>query len=124
MKKDTTFSYTYSASRNKEIEEIRSRYVPKTENKLEELKRLDHTVQLAGILPSLCIGIIGCLLFAIGVCLALNVMEKYLLLEIFTWIVGIVGMIAAYPVYRHESKKAKAKYTPRILQLVNELGVN
>ena len=39
--KDTAFVYTYSAQSNKEIEKIRSKYLPKEESKLEKLIRLD-----------------------------------------------------------------------------------
>ena len=36
MKKDTTFTYTYSATKNKEIEEIRKKYIPSEDNKIDE----------------------------------------------------------------------------------------
>ena len=41
ISQDNTFSYKYSAVENKEIQEIqeiRKRYLPQSENKLEELK--------------------------------------------------------------------------------------
>ena len=34
---DTTFSYRYSAKENKEVQEIRRKYLPREESKLEEL---------------------------------------------------------------------------------------
>lgn len=36
-----TFTYSYSAKRNSEVLEIRKKYLPQEESKLEELKRLD-----------------------------------------------------------------------------------
>ena len=48
----------------------------------------------------------GMLLIALGVLLGL---------------IGIGGMLAAYPVYRKIAQKAKVEYAPRILQLTDEL---
>lgn len=44
-----TFSYSYSAKENKEVQEIRRRYLPQAETKLEEMKRLDGYVQKSGM---------------------------------------------------------------------------
>ena len=41
---NNTFSYNYSATRNKEVESIRKKYLPHEESKLETLKRLDYRV--------------------------------------------------------------------------------
>ena len=54
-----TFRYSYSATQNKEVESIRNRYLPKEENKIEILKKLDSKVQSAGMIESLCLGIVG-----------------------------------------------------------------
>lgn len=53
ISQDNTFSYKYSAVENKEIQEIRKKYLPQSESKLEELKRLDMQVQNAGMAESL-----------------------------------------------------------------------
>ena len=39
---NSTFTYQYSAEKNKEVENIRSKYLPKEENKFERLKHLDR----------------------------------------------------------------------------------
>lgn len=44
------FTYNYSAARNKEVENIRRKYLPEEESKLETLKRLDYKVQSAGMM--------------------------------------------------------------------------
>ena len=62
---NTTFNYTYSAARNKEVESIRRKYMPHEESKLERLKKLDLRVQMAGTIESLCFGIVGALVFGI-----------------------------------------------------------
>ena len=60
------FTYNYSAVRNKEVENIRRKYLPEEKSKLETLKRLDCKVQSAGMIESLCFGIIGALVFGVG----------------------------------------------------------
>lgn len=124
MNQETTFIYNYSAKENKEVQEIRSKYLPREESKLEELKRLDYTVQNSGMIESLCAGIGGILMFGLGLCLAMQVIGSgvfSIVLGILLGIVGMIGMIAAYPVYRKIAQKAKVEYAPRILQLTDEL---
>ena len=122
MNQETTFIYNYSAKENKEVQEIRSKYLPREESKLEELKRLDYTVQNSGMIESLCAGIGGILMFGLGLCLAMQVIGSgvfSIVLGILLGIVGMIGMIAAYPVYRKIAQKAKVEYAPRILQLTD-----
>jgi hypothetical protein len=42
----------------------------RVESKLEELKRLDDTVQSSGMIESLCVGIGSALVFGLGLCLS------------------------------------------------------
>ena len=53
MSSELAFSYSYSAAQNKEAQMIRDKYLPKEESALDELKRLDRTVDNAGMIPSL-----------------------------------------------------------------------
>ena len=119
---ENTFSYTYSASCNQEVLNIRKKYMPQEESKLEELKRLDSLVQNSGVIESLCAGIGGCLIFGLGLCLAMEVIGQMIWLGVILGLVGTVGMLAAFPVYRKFYNKAKAQHTPRILELVAELS--
>ena len=118
---ENAFSYTYSATCNQEVLNIRKKYLPKEETKLEELKRLDHLVQNSGVTESLCAGIGGCLIFGLGLCLAMKVIGDLPWLGVLLGIVGTAGMIVAYPVNRRFRNKAKAEHTPRILELIAEL---
>lgn len=121
MNKEVTFCYNYSAKENKEVQEIRKRYLPQEESKLDELKRLDRCVQDSGVMESLIVGIGGMLIFGLGMCLAMEVIGNSMIWGILLGLVGATGMFAAYPVYRSVFKKAKAKYAPRILELTEEL---
>ena len=124
LSQDNIFSYKYSAVENKEIQEIRKRYLPQSESKLEELKRLDMQVQNSGMVESLCTGIIGCLIFGFGMCLAMQVIGNgigMMVLGILIGLIGMAGMIVAYPVFRVKQREAKEKFSPRILELTEEL---
>ena len=126
INQENTFTYRYSAKENTEIKEIRKRYLPQSESKLDELKRLDAQVRNAGMIESLCVGIIGCFIFGLGMCLAMQVIENgvfFIVLGVLLGIVGIISMAVAYPVYRRSVQKAKSKYAPRILQLTDELMI-
>lgn len=125
MNQDTTFIYKYSVKENKEVQEIRNKYLPREESKLEELKRLDYMVQRSGIIESLCFGIGGALVFGLGLCLAMQIIGNgifMITLGVFLGIIGMCGMFAAYPVYRKVFSETKEKYTPRILELTEELS--
>lgn len=119
---DNTFHYTYRAQEIQEVLNIRKKYLPKEETKLEELKRLDSLVQNSGIAESLILGVGGCLVFGLGMCLAMEVIGNIMWLGILLGLIGTVGMILAYPVNRKCYNKAKAEHAPRILELTAELS--
>ena len=115
------FTYNYSAVRNKEVENIRRKYLPEEESKLETLKRLDCKVQSAGMIESLCFGIIGALVFGVGMCFFLEVFAGATWITVLFMIIGTLLMIPAYPIYRRIAHKTKKKLTPEILRLSEEI---
>ena len=124
MHKENEFSYTYSAKENQEVLAIRNKYLPREESKLEELKRLDALVQSSGVTQSLCAGIGGCLVFGVGFCLVMEVIGSFPWLGVIVGMIGMAGMLAAFPIYKKYLAKAKAQYAPRILQLADEVSKN
>ena len=119
-----TFHYTYSAPVNKEVEQIRKKYLPQEVDKLSELKKLDTKVQMAGTAESLVVGIVGCLIFGVAMCMGLGAIGGTMTLAVIIGIVGVAIMLPAYPIYRKAARKAKEEYTPRILQLADEIQKN
>ena len=115
------FTYNYSAVRNKEVESIRRKYLPEEESKLETLKRLDYKVQSAGMIESLCFGIIGALVFGVGMCFFLEVFAGATWITVLFMIIGTLLMIPAYLIYRRIAHKTKKKLTPEILRLSEEI---
>ena len=116
-----SFTYNYSAARNKEVESIRRKYMPREESKLEKLKRLDYRVQMAGMIEGLCFGIIGALVFGIGMCFFLDVFAGAAWLTAILMICGTLLMIPAYPIYRSIARKTRVELTPEILRLSEEI---
>lgn len=121
MENNRVFTYQYSATQNREVEHIRKKYLPREESKIEILRKLDNRVQSAGMIPSLCIGIIGVLIFGIGMCFGLDVFAGADWLSVLFCVIGAAIMIPAYPVYRHIARKTKAELTPEILRLSDEI---
>ena len=115
------FTYNYSAVRNKEVESIRKKYMPVEESKLERLKSLDRRAQSAGMLEALSLGIIGALVFGIGMCFGLDVFVGATWLTVLFMILGTLFMIPAYPIYLRIARKTKAELTPEILRLSEEI---
>ena len=118
---NTTFHYTYSATRNKEVESIRNKYMPREESKLERLKKLDLRVQMAGTIESLCFGVVGALVFGIGMCFFLDVFAGAAWLTALLMVLGAIIMIPAYPIYRKIAQRTKEELTPEILRLSEEI---
>ena len=118
------FTYSYSAPterERREIEEIRKDYLPPDEHaeKLARLRKLNARVKNTSMCVALALGIVGVLLFGLGMSLSL-VWENYVAGVILA-AVGIVPMAAANPVYNLVFQKCKAKYGEEILRLSEEL---
>lgn len=123
-KKKETFSYTYSALQQKEIRSIREKYeTPAREekDKMEQLRRLDRSASVPGMAVSITVGVVGLLVFGLGMCCTTAWADTLFYIGIVIGIVGIVGMIAAYPVYVRMTKKRREKLAPEILRLSDEL---
>lgn len=122
---ENCFTFTYSAKQQEEIEKIRNKYLPKEEKKMEQLIRLDKQTERPGMIASLTIGILGMLIFGVGMCCVL-VWNNSMGVFIAGIVIGIVGLLvagAAYPVYKKVTEKERAKVADQILALSKELLV-
>lgn len=119
------FEYTYSAKQQEEVEKIRSKYVPKQETKLEQLKRIDRETEKKGTIVAITVGTIGILIMGGGMSLCM-VWTEMMALMIGGIILGIIGMGiagAAYPLYTGITKKERAKVADQIIALSNEISL-
>lgn len=119
--KKETFTYSYSATQQEEINNIRQKYLPQKDDKMEQLRRLDSGVTKKGMIASLSVGVISALILGVGMCCTMLWADKYFVLGIIVGIIGIAGVIAAYPIYNHITKKEREKVAPQILKLTDEL---
>lgn len=130
MEKET-FSYTYSAREQTEIQNIRKKYETTTEHedKLAQLRRLDASVSSKATTAALVVGIVGALIMGFGMSLTMSDLSEILgihqdvgmLLGIAIGVVGIVPVCLAYPLYNRTLKKEREKIAPEILRLSDEL---
>ena len=121
-----SFEYTYSAQRQKEVEEIRKAYLPKEEDKLAELHRLHAIPTQKAQAASLAAGVLGALILGAGMSLCMTDIGAVLgVFALVTGIaVGLVGMVLtalAYPIYSRVLEKQRALIAPQILRLSDEL---
>lgn len=127
-----TFNYTYSASQQKEIEEIRKKYITDTStaeaDKMEQLRKLDYSVTRKASTISLSVGILSVLIMGSGMSLVMTDLGKSLgmagtsLTGILIGVAGMAGVILAYPLYRRIIEKERRTIAPQILKLTDELS--
>ncbi len=120
-KETETFSYTYSAAQRDELVKIRNKYLPKEEDKMEKLHRLDAGVIQKASMWSLVIGVLGALILGVGMCCVLVWKGVWFIPGIVIGAVGIVGVSMAFPLYRYIVKKERERIAPEILRLTDEL---
>jgi hypothetical protein len=127
MKQETNeskFKYSYSAPtehERREIESIKKNYEGgSSENsKISRLRKLDAFVNNSAMAFGISIGVVGILLFGLGLSLVLE-WDQYVW-GIVTSALGALPIAAAYPVYKFVLKRNKEKYGPEILHLSKEL---
>ena len=126
MENKDSFSFTYSAQQQKEVEAIRKNYLPREETKIEQLRRLHAIPTQKAQAASIAAGVIGALIMGSGMSLAMTdigaVLGKFaMVIGIAVGLAGIALVTLAYPIYNHTLKKEREKIAPEILHLSDEL---
>ena len=126
MENKEGFSFTYSAAQQQEVENIRKKYLPKQEDKMEQLRKLHHSATKKAQARSIALGVIGALILGTGMSLFMTDLGSALgtLALVLGVIVGLIGMVLvalAYPVYNKVLKKERERIAPEILRLTDEL---
>lgn len=121
--KNETFNYTYSASQQEEVRRIAEKYKrpAKGEDTLEQLRRLDKSATKPGTIISTTIGIISSLILGIGMCCTMVWGGDLFVIGIIIGLIGIAGVITAYPVYVSITKRRREKLAPEIIRLSDKL---
>lgn len=123
---NNAFEYTYSAQRQQEVEEIRNAYLPKQEDKMEQLRKLHALPTQKAQAASIALGVTGALILGTGMSLCMTDLGAALgglamAVGIPVGIAGIVLVALAYPVFKRRLKKERERIAPEVLRLTEEL---
>ena len=126
MENNQSFEYTYSAAQQQEVEHIRKKYLPKEEDKMEQLRKLHSSATQKAQAASIAIGVIGALILGTGMSLVMTELgallgELAMVIGIIIGLIGLVLVTLAYPVYNRVLKKERQRIAPEILRLSDEL---
>lgn len=123
---NNAFEYTYSAQRQQEVEEIRKAYLPKQEDKMDQLRKLHALPTQKAQAASIALGVTGALILGTGMSLCMTDLGAALgslamAVGIPVGIAGIVLVALAYPVFKRRLKKERERIAPEVLRLTDEL---
>ena len=124
--KNEVFTYTYSAKQNDEVKRIREKYLPTKESKMDKLRRLDRGVLQKASAVALTVGIVGILIFGLGLSLILSNLGEVLgsnqiAVGVLIGIVGLILVCCAFKVYQITVQKERSRIAPEIIRLTDEL---
>ena len=111
---------SYDADTQKQMEAIRAKYVKSDaaetqESALTQMRRLDARVESKAQIISLAVGIVATLLLGTGMSAMLVWSQPFV--GIAVGILGLAGVIAAFPIYQRVLKKEREKIAPEIVRL-------
>lgn len=115
------FNYTYSSKEQEELKKIRNKYIPKEEDKMDQLRKLDESTTRPGTIISLIVGIVSSLILGVGMCCTMIWADTLFIPGIIIGVIGILGILSAYPLYVRITDKQRKKLAPEILKMTNEL---
>lgn len=115
-----SFHYTYSAKQQEEVKRIRQKYLPPTEDKMAQLRRLDKSAERKGTLIAIGVGLLSTLLFGVGMCCTI-LWTAYFAVGVVIGVLGLGGIALAYPLFVKITRQQRQKIAPEILALTDEL---
>jgi hypothetical protein len=123
---NNSFEYTYCAERQQEIEAIRKKYLPKEEDKMEQLRRLHSIPTQKAQAASIAIGVLGALILGTGMSLCMTELGAAMghwamVIGILVGVLGLIMVALAYPLYNSVLRKERRRIAPEILRLSEEL---
>lgn len=106
-------------------ESIAKEYAPKDSSKIVALRKLDRKAKLPATIFTYTWGIIFALVFGTGLCLGMQVIRSGITSMVIGIIIGIIGMIGCvvnYPIYKKMLENGKKKYAYEIVELAREIS--
>ncbi len=105
-------------------EQIVNEYSKKETSKVKQLKKLDAKAKRGANIFAYTFGIISALVFGTGMCLTMGEIidtKIAFVVGIIVGIVGIIGCVINYPIYKKILEKGKNKYGSDIILLAKEI---
>lgn len=126
MENNQSFEFTYCAKRQQEIEAIRQKYLPKEEDKMEQLRRLHSIPSQKAQAASIAMGVLGTLILGTGMSLCMTELgavfgDPAMVIGILVGVLGLAMVAMAYPIYNTVLRKERQRIAPEILRLSDEL---
>ncbi len=115
------FEYSYSSTEQEEVRKIRDKYMPREEDKLIRLQKLDNAVTKKAAMMPIIVGVKGVLVMGTGMSFCIVWMDALMIPGIVIGLIGMMGVALAYPVYNMVLKKEREKNAPEILKLSEKL---
>ena len=103
-------------------ESIAKDYAPKEDSKIVALKKLDNRAKLPATIFTYSWGIVFTLILGTGMSLSMQVIGNSMALGVVVGIVGLIGCVVNYPIYKKILENGKAKYAYEIVQLAREIA--
>ena len=106
-------------------ESIAKEYAPKQSSKIVALRKLDRKAKRPAEVFTFTFGIISSLVLGTGMCFAMQVIGSGIIAMVIGIIVGIIGMVGCivnYPIYKKMLEKGKKKYAFEIVELAREIS--
>lgn len=107
-------------------EQLANEYAPKNTSKVVALRKLDAKAKRPANIFTYTLGVISALVFGTGMCLAMGQIGSgttgSFVLGIIVGILGMVGMIVNYPIYKRIRENGKKKYAFEVMELAKEIS--
>lgn len=127
MNNEQNFDFTYNAPEQQEVLQIRNKYLPREESKLDALRALDAKVKRPANLFAYVFGAFSAIVMGAGMSLVMTDigavlgLQNTMVIGICTGVLGLAMALLTYPIYKAILKCRKNKYGAKILQLSEEL---
>ena len=116
-----SFTYTYSSRQQAEVKAIRKKYLPREEDKMERLRRLDRSATQKGSMAAIIVGTVSSSVMGPGMSMTMVWTDTLMAPGIIIGLLGMVGVAGAYPLYSHITRKERERIAPEVLRLTEEL---
>lgn len=111
--------FNATAQDQKKAEDIRRQYIPREDNKIEQLQRLDSKVKTPGKVVASILGVVDVLVMGSG--MALVMVWENMTMGLALSIPGMIVALLAFPAYAVITNSRKKKYASEIMRISDGL---